>query len=204
MESAIVTKAALPVVLRTPRLVLRQWRDGDRAPFAALNADSRVMEYFPGPLAIADSDAFADRCERGLAERGWGLWAVEVPADGAAFIGFIGLASAGPGLPCTGLVEVGWRLAVPYWGQGYATEGARAAVAYAFETLALPEIVSFTATLNRRSQAVMERLRMHRDPFEFQHPRVPDGSPLRPHVLYWLSRDDWRLARIAPNGDRGR
>jgi RimJ/RimL family protein N-acetyltransferase len=184
-----------PVSLRTPRLLLRQWRPGDRAPFAALNADPRVMEYFPSRLTAGESDASADRCERALADRGWGLWAVEVPGE-APFIGFIGLAHAGPGLPCSGLVEVGWRLAATHWGHGYATEGARAAIAYAFDAVALPEIVSFTAARNRRSQAVMARLAMHRDPAEFDHPRVPEGSPLRRHVLYWRSREDWRLARV--------
>jgi RimJ/RimL family protein N-acetyltransferase len=195
-----VTRLVAPASLSTTRLLLRQWRTGDRAPFAALNADPSVMQYFPSPLARADSDAFAERCERGLTDRGWGLWAVEIPGK-APFIGFIGLATAGPGLPCSGLVEVGWRLAAAHWGQGYASEGARAALRHAFDVLDLPEIVSFTATLNRRSRAVMERLGMHRDPVEFDHPRVPERNPLRRHVLYWLSRDDWRL-RGAESGFR--
>jgi RimJ/RimL family protein N-acetyltransferase len=195
-----VTRPIAPASLSTERLLLRQWRPGDRAPFAALNADRRVMEYFPSPLASADSDALAERCERALSARGWGLWAVEIPGR-APFIGFIGLATAGPGLPCSGLVEVGWRLAAPHWGQGYASEGARAALGHAFDVLDLTEIVSFTATVNRRSQAVMERVGMHRDAIEFEHPRVPEESPLRRHVLYWLSRDDWRL-RGAESGFR--
>jgi RimJ/RimL family protein N-acetyltransferase len=200
--STIVTRPVAPASLSTARLLLRQWRASDRAPFATLNADRRVMQYFPSPLAHADSDAFADRCERALNDRGWGLWAVEIPGR-APFIGFIGLATAGPGLPCSGLVEVGWRLAAPHWGQGYASEGARAALRHGFDVLDLPEIVSFTATLNRRSQAVMERMGMHRDPIEFDHPRVPEGSPLRRHVLYWLSRDEWRLAQAAPRSGAG-
>lgn len=188
----MATMAAMSMGLRTPRLLLRPWERQDRAPFAALNADPRVMEYFPGTLPQAESDALADRCERGLIDRGWGLWAVEAPGV-APFIGFIGLAPAGPGLPCSGLVEVGWRLAAAHWGRGYASEGARAAARHAFEVLQLPEIVSFTAVANGRSQAVMERIGMRRDYSEFEHPRVAEGSPLRRHVLYWLSRDDWRL-----------
>jgi RimJ/RimL family protein N-acetyltransferase len=186
----------VPASLRTPRLLLRPWRKSDRGPFAALNADPRVMEYFPRRLTADESDAFAERCQNALADRGWGLWAVEVP-DVAPFIGFIGLATAGPGLPCSGLVEVGWRLAAAHWGRGYASEGARAAVAHAFDELELTEVVSFTAALNQRSQAVMARLDMLRDPAEFDHPRVPEGSPLRRHVLYWRSRDDWRLVQVA-------
>lgn len=178
--------------LRTGRLLLRPWRPADRAPFAALNADPQVMEFFPGMLTEEASDALAERCAAGIRTRGWGLWAAELPGI-APFIGFIGLAQAGPGLTCSGLVEVGWRLAAAYWGNGYATEGARAAVQFAFETLALPEVVSFTAVVNRRSQAVMERLGMRRDDAGFDHPRVPEDSALRRHVLYWLSRDAWRF-----------
>lgn len=184
-----------PVEIRTKRLLLRPWRDDDPAPFAALNADSRVMEYFPAPLEREASDALAARCAGAIAERGWGLWAAEVPGV-APFIGFIGLAVVGPGLPCPDAVEIGWRLDLPYWGRGYATEGARAALRFAFDVLALPEIVSFTAVVNRRSQAVMERLSMHRDPQLFEHPRCPEGSAIRAHVLYWLGRDEWRLENV--------
>ena len=191
-----------PIELRTERLLLRPWREDDRAAFATLNGDPHVMEFFPEPMTREASDAFAARCERGIAERGWGLWAVEVPGV-APFIGFIGLAVAGPGLPCSGMVEIGWRLDAPHWGKGYATEGALVSLQFAFETLALPEIVSFTAAVNRRSQAVMERLGMHRDPQLFDHPRCPEGSAIRTHVLYWLGRDEWRLANVAcPHGTR--
>ena len=180
------------VEIRTGRLLLRPWRDADRAPFAALNADPRVMEFFPAPLSATESDALAARCAAGIAERGWGLWAAEVPGR-APFIGFIGLAIAGPGLPCAGIVEVGWRLDHRHWGNGYATEGARAALAFAFGELALPEVVSFTAVVNRRSQAVMDRLGMHRDAQLFEHPRCAEGSAIREHVLYWLGRDEWKI-----------
>ena len=167
-------------MIATERLLLRQWRDEDLEPFAALNADPVVMEHFPATMAREASDAFADHNRERIAERGWGLWAVE--ADGA-FIGFVGLNEPDfmPG------VEIGWRLARGAWGKGYATEAARAAAAYAFEELRLPEIVSFTATTNLRSQRVMERIGMTRDPSgDFDHPRVADPW-LRRHVLYRLA-----------------
>ena len=181
-----------PIDIRTERLLLRPWHDDDRAPFAALNAHARVMEYFPAPLAREASDAMAARCAGEIAHRGWGLWAAEVPGV-APFIGFIGISIAGPGLPCSGAIEIGWRLDLAHWGKGYATEGARASLQFAFEEIGLPEIVSFTAVVNRRSQAVMERLGMHRDSRLFEHPRCPEGSAIRSHVLYWLGRDEWRL-----------
>ena len=189
--SAIVTTRD-PPSLRTSRLTLRQWQPADRPAFAALNADPRVMQYFPAPLSAEASDAMADRCAAGIRERAWGLWAAEVTGN-TPFIGFIGLAHAAEGLPCSGLVEVGWRLAAEHWGRGYASEGAHAALDYAFETLGLAEVVSFTAVGNGRSRAVMERLGMHRAAAEFDHPHVPEDNALRRHVLYWVSRDDWRL-----------
>ena len=167
--------------LRTERLLLRQWRDDDLAPFAALNADPVVMEHFPGLMSREASDAFAESNRERIAERGWGLWAVE--AEGR-FIGFVGLnpPSFMPG------VEVGWRLERAAWGRGYATEAARAAIAFGFDELDLPEIISFTATTNVRSQRVMQRLGMTHDPADdFDHPRVEDPR-LRRHVLYRLGR----------------
>jgi RimJ/RimL family protein N-acetyltransferase len=167
-------------VIRTERLVLRQWRDEDRAPFAALNADPVVMEHFPSTMTREQSDAFVDFNIRTIRERGWGLWAVD--ADGT-FIGFVGLNEPRfmPG------VEVGWRLARAAWGHGYATEAARAAVAFARDDLRLDEVVSFTATTNLRSQRVMQRLGMTHDPADdFDHPRVEDAR-LRRHVLYRLA-----------------
>ena len=174
--------------LRTDRLLLRGWRPGDRAPFAALNADPVAMEHFPSTMTREASDAFADRIQAGIEERGWGLWAVEVPGE-ADFIGFVGLNEATFPAPFTPAVEVGWRLAPAHWGRGYATEAARATVADGFDRLGLAEIVSFTTAANRRSRAVMERLGMRRDPGEdFEHPSVPLGHPMRRHVLYRLSR----------------
>jgi RimJ/RimL family protein N-acetyltransferase len=177
--------------LETPRLYLRRWRDDDRAPFAALNADPVVMEHFPAPLSSAESDALVARIEAGLDERGWGLWAAEIRESGA-FIGFIGLNPATFDAPFSPAVEVGWRLVREHWGEGYATEGARAAVEFGFVDLELEEIVSFTTHGNKRSRHVMERLGMRRDPADdFDNPNVPPGHPIRPHVLYRLDRESW-------------
>jgi RimJ/RimL family protein N-acetyltransferase len=174
--------------LRTPRLVLRQWREADLEPFAALNADPEAMRYFPAPLTRAESDALAARARAAIEERGYGWWAVEV-VGAAPFIGFIGLAEPSFEAHFTPAVEVGWRLAREHWGKGYATEGARAALAFGFDELALDEIVSFTSVLNEPSWRVMERLGMTHDPAgDFDHPRLPPGHPLRPHVLYRLRR----------------
>ncbi|WP_433295512.1 GNAT family N-acetyltransferase [Actinoplanes sp. CA-030573] len=173
--------------LTTDRLILRQWRAADREPFAELNADPVVMRHFPATLARADSDAFADRIEAGIIERGWGLWAVEIKSSGA-FAGFIGLQPLRPELPFAPGVEIGWRLGASFHRRGYATEGARRVVLYAFETLGLPEIVSFTTAGNAESRHVMEKLGMTRDPAEdFDHPAVPADWPGRRHVLYRLA-----------------
>ena len=177
--------------LDTERLHLRRWRFFDRPPFAALNADPEVMAHFPSTLTEEESDALVDRIRAQFDELGYGLWALEVRGQGE-FIGFTGLALQTFPAPFTPAVEVGWRLARSAWGKGYAIEAARAAVADGFERVGLEEIVSLTAVTNRRSQAVMERLGMTRDPAEdFEHPNVPEGSPLRPHVLYRLDRATW-------------
>lgn len=173
------------VELSTPRLRLRQWRESDLAPFAALNADPRVMEFFPATLARGESDAQAWRMQALIAERGWGFWAVEAPGV-SGFIGFVGLHVPSPELPCSPCVEVGWRLAADFWGHGYASEAARAALEFGFRRLGLAEIVAFTAAGNRRSRAVMARLGMQHRGECFDHPALPPGHPLRPHVLYRL------------------
>ncbi|WP_246852712.1 GNAT family N-acetyltransferase [Naasia sp. SYSU D00948] len=176
--------------MRTARLLLRQWREEDLEPFAHLNADPEVMRHFPAPLDRAASDALAQRARQHLDEHGWGLWAVEV-LDGphAGFVGFTGLARPRFEAHFTPAIEVGWRLARPVWGHGYATEAAQAAVAFGFRELGLEEIVSFTAVGNARSTAVMRRLGMTTDPREdFDHPALPAGHPLRRHVLYRLPR----------------
>lgn len=174
----------------TERLRLRQWIPADREPFAALNADPKVMEFLHTPHESSTSDAMADRCQSLITERGWGFWATEMKGTNK-FIGFVGLHIPVSELPFFPCVEIGWRLAYPYWGKGFATEAARAALQVGFELLHLPEIVSFTALYNRRSRAVMERLGMRETTEIFEHPNVPMGSPLRKHCLYRLSRDQW-------------
>ena len=171
-------------MLRTDRLVMRRWQDSDREPFAALNADPVVMEHFPALLTREQSDTMVDVIEAGFDKHGFGLWALEV-ADTGEFIGFTGLNAVRFDAPFAPAVEVGWRLATPYWGHGYASEAARRSIAYGFDEVELPEIVSFTYVNNLRSRAVMERIGMTRDPADdFDHPRLPADSRLRPHVLY--------------------
>jgi RimJ/RimL family protein N-acetyltransferase len=181
--------------LPTPRLLLRPWRPSDRAPFAALNADPRVVEYLPGPLSREQSHAIVDRIEAHFAARGFGFWAVEIPGV-APFAGFVGLSVPRFEAHFTPCVEIGWRLAAEHWGHGYATEGARAALAFGFDALGLDEVVSFTVPDNRRSRAVMERAGMTHDPADdFDHPALPEGDPLRRHVLYRLRRQDGQDGR---------
>lgn len=176
--------------LRTDRLLMRRWRDADRAPFAAVNADPEVMEFMGPRLPPAASDAFVDRIEAAFDARGWGLWALESTASGA-FLGYTGLWPWGTesGLPFAPAVEVGWRLRRSAWGHGYASEAGRAALDHAFATLGLDEVVSMTAVENQRSRRVMERLGMSRDPADdFAHPRLAPEDPLTPHVLYRMGR----------------
>lgn len=174
--------------IRTERLILREWRDSDFEPFAALNGDRRVMEFMPLPLDRAASDAFALRIRDEFARHEFGRWAVEAPGV-APFIGFIGLSVPNFTAFFTPCVEVGWRLAYPYWGRGYATEGARAAIDFGFREAGLEEIVSFTVPQNVRSIRVMEKAGMKRDPAgDFAHPALPKGHRLHRHVLYRISR----------------
>ena len=178
-------------VLTTPRLTLRHWHDTDLAAIAAQNADPAVMQFMPGLLSRADSDDFARRAQRGIDARGWGLWAVEVRADGQ-LAGCVGLAVPSFTAHFTPCVEIAWRLRRVSWGHGYATEAARECLRFAFETLALPEVVSFTVPANLRSRAVMERLGMVRDARDdFDHPRLPPQHALTRHVLYRLQRERW-------------
>jgi RimJ/RimL family protein N-acetyltransferase len=173
--------------LHGERVLLREWVSDDLAPFAALNADPRVMEHYPSRLTRPESDAFVlDRIIPQFAERGFGLWAVEVP-EVVRFVGYVGLDVPTFEAEFTPCVEIGWRLAFPHWGHGYATEAAQVALAFGFEEAGLEEIWSFTTPSNRRSVAVMERLGMSRVG-EFDHPRLPAGHRLRRHVLYRLSR----------------
>jgi RimJ/RimL family protein N-acetyltransferase len=167
---------------------LRRWRESDRAPFARMNADARVTEFLGGPLSASGSNLLADRIERHFEERGFGLYAAELLEHGS-FIGYIGLASPKFSAHFTPCVEIGWRLDLPYWGRGFATEGAREVARHAFEDLDLTEIVSFTVPANLRSRRVMEKLGMTHDAADdFDHPNFAAGDPLRRHVLYRLRR----------------
>jgi RimJ/RimL family protein N-acetyltransferase len=186
------------VTLQGPRVRLRPWRlagaDSDLDAFAALNADPRVMQFLPQPLSRDESAAMIGRMQSRLADQGWGLWAAE--ADGRC-IGFVGLSAPSFDAHFTPCVEIGWRLAADAWGQGYATEGARLALAHGFGVVGLEEIVSFTVPANARSRAVMERLGMTHDPADdFDHPRLA-GHRLERHVLYRLRRE--AAATSSPN-----
>ncbi len=182
-----------PIELHTPRLRLRAWRDEDLPDFAALNADPEVMRHFPACLGRAESDALAARIRTHFHEHGFGLWALEY--DGA-FIGFTGLLQVGFEAPFSPAVEIGWRLARSHWQRGLVSEAAQAVLAFAFEPLQLAEVVSFTVPANLRSRAVMERIGMQRDTDgDFEHPLLPAGHPLRPHVLYRLGRAEWEALR---------
>jgi ribosomal-protein-alanine N-acetyltransferase len=174
--------------LTTARLRLRDWRDSDRPAFARLNADPQVMAFMPKCLSRKESDASVGRMRAHFDRHGFGVWAVEV-TGGADFIGFTGLSIPRFTASFTPCVEVGWRLAAEHWDRGYATEAARACLAFGFGHLGLSEIVSFTTATNLRSRRVMERLGMTRHPADdFDHPSLPAGHPLRPHVLYRAAR----------------
>jgi len=180
--------------ITTERLILRRWREEDREPFAALNADPEVMRYFPRRLSRQESDGFIDRIEARFEAQGNGQWAVERREDGL-FLGYTGLSPATFEAPFTPCIEVGWRFARSAWGHGYATEAGRAALRFGFEVLDLERILSWTSTLNLPSIAVMERLGMRHDPADdFDHPLVVPGDPLRRHVLYRQEHSDWSSA----------
>lgn len=180
--------------LTTDRLILREWRETDREPFARLNADPQVMEYFPAPLSWGESNALMERIQDHFRKEGFGLWAVEIPGV-VGFAGFIGLnrPSINPNW-----IEIGWRLSPQVWGKGYATEGARRVLEHAFAELGLEEVISFTSEINHRSRALMERIGLRHFPDEdFLHPRLPDGHRLRRHVFY-------RITRPQTHSDRSR
>jgi RimJ/RimL family protein N-acetyltransferase len=180
-------------VLTTDRLLLRPWRDADRDAFAAMSADPQVMKFFPAELTTREaSDAFVDRASKGMAERGgWGWFAIEERRSGA-FAGVAGLAPVRFEAHFTPAVEIGWRLARAAWGQGFATEAARASLAFAFDELGLDEVVALAVPANERSLAVMRRVGMTHDPADdFDLPDLPAGDPLRRHVLYRLTHEQW-------------
>ena len=183
------------MALRTPRLLLRPWRDSDADAFAAMFDDAAVMEFLMPQTDRAAIDAIVGRVRAHFDRHGFGWWAAELQETGA-FIGFIGLSHIPFEAHFTPAVEVGWRLASAYWGRGYATEGARASLEAAFTQLGLSEIVSITVPANTRSRRVMERIGMTRDPADdFDHPRLAEGHPLRRHVLYRIGRAQWRRSR---------
>jgi 3-dehydroquinate dehydratase/shikimate dehydrogenase len=171
-------------IIKTKRLILRRWKDEDLEPFVRLNADPRVMEFFPSVMSREMTVQMLNRIQTKFDEMGWGLWAVSL-TGAADFIGFIGLNRVDFSSHFTPAVEIGWRLGFEYWGSGYAPEGAKAVLHFAFNELNLPEIVSFTAAQNMRSRSVMEKIGMRHDSKEdFDHPNLPEGHPLRRHVLY--------------------
>ena len=189
------------IEIDTPRLRLRRWRESDREPFATLNADPEVMEFFLSQESRAASDASIDAWQSQCAAQGWSNWALEVRASGQ-FVGFAGLSVPRRVLPFSPCVEVGWRLAREHWGRGYATEAARAALRVAFQQLALAEIVSFTAIGNVRSRAVMERIGMRNAHQDFEYPGFPEGHPLRRHCLYRIRREEWGECRLTSCDDK--
>jgi RimJ/RimL family protein N-acetyltransferase len=182
--------------LTTGRLLLRRWRDADRIPFQSVNADPRVMEFMPGLLTAKQSDEMIDRIELHFERHGFGLFAAEL-LENKTLLGFIGLSIPGFDAPFMPAVEIGWRLSADNWGRGLATEGAQAVVHHAFEGIGLTGLVSFTVPENLRSRRVMEKLGMTRNPADdFDHPRLPQGHPLRRHVLYRLNRESWNPTQV--------
>lgn len=178
------------IPLKTDRLLLREWRESDKPAFARLNADLRVMEFFPVSLTRGESDQLYEKIQSHFRQYGFGLYAAELLQTGS-FIGYVGLAIPTFEAKFTPCVEIGWRFAAENWGQGLATEGAREVVRHAFDDLGLTELVSLTVPANMRSRRVMEKLGMtHHACDDFDHPRLPEGHPLRRHVLYRLRRPD--------------
>ncbi len=177
--------------LNSSRLLLRQWRPEDQTIFARMNKDTDVMRYYPTCLTTLQSNKLAQKLAVLIEKRGWGLWALELKESGE-FIGFTGLHKPEADLPFNPCVEIGWRLAKMYWGKGYATEAAQIALEFAFNKLGLSEVVSFTSKQNSRSSSVMQRLNMINTQQDFQHPDIEEGQPLREHVLYKITRQQWQ------------
>jgi RimJ/RimL family protein N-acetyltransferase len=181
-----------PLELRTSRVLMRPWRPQDLEPFAALNADPEVMEHFPGTLSQTESAGLMARIESAFGDGGYGLWALELPGE-EPFIGFLGLITVGEDFEFAPAVELGWRMARPWWGRGIATEAGKEVVRYAFDELGLDELVAYTAMQNERSRRVMVRLGMTHNPAEdFAHPAIPPASRVSRHVLYRLPAASWR------------
>ncbi len=175
-------------MIETERLILAEWRDDHREAIAAINADPVVMRYFVAPMTRAESDAQVDRQLAAQAEYGFCFWAVERKADGV-LLGLAGLKTGAPDTPIADDLEIGWRLGQHGWGQGFASEAARAALRHGFADPAVPRIAAITTASNEKSWRVMERLGMSRDPSaDFEHPAVPVGHPVRPHITYFIQR----------------
>lgn len=184
-------------VIETDRLCLRQWQASDFAIFAEINADPEVMAYFPKLLPESVSNIIAKKCQQLIEDKGWGLWAVSLKPsseihDNGTFIGFVGLNETHADMSFAPAVEIAWRLHKDYWGQGYATEAARAALLFAFTELELNEVVSFTAVINERSQLIMERIGMTNTQANFYHPALNKNHRLAEHVLYKITRQQWQ------------
>ena len=179
------TKVHMP--LTTPRLILRCWRDADRAPLAAITSDPHTMRFFALTRSRAQSDAWMERTQAHIDRCGFGVWAAEL--IGIGLIGFVGLSTIPADLPVAPGVELVWTLGAGWWGRGLAPEAARAAAADGFTRFGFPELVAFTAAVNAPSRRVMDKIGMRLDPLaSFEHPRLPGGSVLRRHVLYRLAR----------------
>ena len=181
--------------IETERLYLRQWQASDFATFADMNADPEVMQYFPKLLTPRVSDIIANKCQQLIADNGWGLWAVSLKVDeenSGGFIGFVGLNDTHADMSFAPAVEIAWRLSKEHWGQGYATEAARASLNFAFTELGLEEVVSFTAVINKRSQLIMQRIGMTDTQENFYHPALRSTHPLAEHVLYKITRQQWQ------------
>lgn len=175
-------------IIETPRLVLRDWEEEDLMPFASLNQDHKVLEFLPGALTVEESAAWINKLKEDCKEHGFGLWAATLKTG--EFIGYIGLNVPAFKANFTPCIEIGWRLAPLYWGQGLAAEGARAALRYAFDELKLAEVVSFTVPENKRSIRVMEKIGMQRDlSGDFNHPKLPLDHPLSRHILYRIKNE---------------
>lgn len=182
-------------MIETERLYLRQWQASDFAPFAEMNANPEVMKYFPKLLTPKVSDIIANKCQQLIQDKGWGLWAISLkdhPKDNGNFIGFVGLNETHAEMSFAPAVEIAWRLHNDYWGQGYATEAARASLDFAFTELGLEEVVSFTAVSNKRSQLIMQRIGMTDTQDNFYHPTLKSTHPLAEHVLYKITRQQWQ------------
>lgn len=177
--------------IETERLYLRQWRASDFAPFAEMNANPEVMEYFPKLLTTSMSNTIAKKCQSLIDDNGWGFWAVSLK-ETDTFIGMVGLNNANADMPFSPAVEIAWRLDNDYWGLGYATEAARASLNFAFVELGIEEVVAFTAVINKRSQLVMERLGMTNTQEDFFHPMLDPNHRLAEHVLYKITRQQWQ------------